>query len=773
MRLKARQPQPTNQILVKFRTPVSAPAYARAFSAQALRFGAQALPLSGQPVQPALTYQHTIDSIGWHVFRMPSPDALPATLAALRSDPNVLYAEPDQHVHLLIAPPTNPGWGQLNSSCLFPSWFNAISGDDSTFPGDPRQYDSAGWYYNWHWNVVNALGAWNVYPGYYPSATDRLTMMASNPASLPLVAVIDTGIDFNHPAFAYPGPLGTNQGDRTDVSYGGQIQTNLARDFYEGIHTDTNPLDAMDVFGHGTSVAGLVGAGPNNGGMLPGLGFMCRLVPIRIFGSDGDGLDSDLVYAITYATNNGCLLINVSAATDQGYSVALQDAVNYAWNHGTLVIAASGNDGDPTTSPNPGLTRRYPASCARVLSVGASTFVGNDIVVGGVDYTGSIITQEGPADYSNFGLSLGVLAPAGQADSIGLGTIFYNQVSDPDNQATVDEIMEEIASLDPASGLDDGEVPEYVFPYMPAPTYIVPLSDPSDPNFGSYAAIGLYNLNYGAAPGTSFACPEVVGLAALYAAKNGITQSTPNGPLRILQAIESGADNLSGDSTGGFDLDGGTAYGRINAAATLQDQNERNTNVGGVVGIAEFGETVQFSVGVNATPVNSTTVQNSATSGSPDGVYHILDLPTGNYVISANILNHPVSQMVHVTAGADVFADMIAPLTVTITPQPTFLPYGKTLPLQAAVAYNVNTKVRWILLGGPGSLTNVTTGSCTYKAPLTASPSASNMVTIEAISMADSTVSTYYTFYLVNPLPIGAPTPIGPSHPGTGPGLHP
>ncbi|HZP82030.1 MAG TPA: S8 family serine peptidase, partial [Chthonomonadaceae bacterium] len=532
---QAQQLRPLPQVLVKFRAGVSPEAFARAFSRRANQNPRLRSTVAAH--RPALTYMRSLDGLGWHLFRIPSVKALSATLDALRRQPEVLLASPNQAVQLLaLGPPSNPKWGVEDVDHTLAAYF----GYDP-----PRNYDSAFWTYSWYLETVNAVAGWDVYPGFYPGAADRIGLLSSDPSRLPLVAVIDTGLDFDHPAFKYPGKA------NGDTSNGGQIATSLARKIIGGA-TTSGTANVKDIFGHGTSVAALIAAAPNNGVGLPGLGFVSRLVPIRIYdkvGSNYVGTDADLALAIQYAADAGCLLINVSARTGNTYQPVLQDAVDYAWSHGSLVIAATGNEGS-------GTTRRWPASLARVLSVGATVYGGEGTFSG-----------EGKADYSNYGPSVTIFAPGGGV------TLFNNDAPDT-------SILGDVVN-------------EFTYLYTAAPTYAVPLASSSTNNpFNETVVDGFYqpssDPNYGELSGTSFAAPLVTGLAALYAAKNGITQATTDGPQQILQAIQRGADRLPGGLlNGGFTNE--TAYGRINAASTLQDLNNRNATVGGILGVVKNG----------------------------------------------------------------------------------------------------------------------------------------------------------------------------------------
>ena len=658
-------------------------------------------PITPDPAAPTLTFLRSIPQIKWHVFEVPDADYVRAIRDAIRLMPEVEDVCLDQRIRLLSAP-TNPKWGVPADEYNFAQLLTNL-GIDFT---PTRDYDSGGWNYSWHMEMVNAVPAWENYPGSYPTAAQRMSLPNSRK---PLVAVLDTGLDLTHPGFMAAG------GSSTDSGAGGQIATSLGVDYYNGT-TSHATADIMDVFGHGTSVAGVIAAAPNNGVGIPGLGFPARIVPVRIYGANGDGQDSDLIRGITYATDAGCVLINISARTDLGYSRAGQDAVDYAWQHNTLVVAAMGNDGSATDA-NAGLVRRYPAGYNKVLAVGATTYSGNDFTYNGYAYTGTVY-DETLASYSSYGQNGGVVAPAGDA------TLFYNSGI---NQA--DDIWSAVIS---GLGYPNGTVPEYLFTYTTAPTYTVPLSDATDPNFGAYAQQGNYGLNYGSIPGTSFACPLVVGLAALYCAKNNISQATPNAPQRILQAIERGSDNIQARPDGGFDLAFG--WGRINAQATLNETNNRGATVGGIVGIVLDGSTV---IGSNEVYLDSTAAGSLSATTTPDGVFHIINAMPGAHTLITSVNGTTLTQNITVTAGCDVSGVtlMKAPAAVQVTPQNIQLIYGRKQTFSATVTGLSNNQVAWSLpLHNGGTLTSA--GVLT--APASA-PSSSTEI-VAATSLANPSV---------------------------------
>src|SRR5262249_5396835 len=137
---------------------------------------------------------------------------------------------------------------------------------------------------------------------------------------------------------------------------------------------------------------------------------------------------------------------------------------------------------------------------------------------------------------------------------------------------------------------------EYVFIWTTAPTRLVALSDPNDPN-GLYGALGLYGLNYGYLPGTSFSAPHVAGLSALHAAKNRMSQA-PGAPQQLLRALELGAQQGNTRTVGGSDPYFG--YGLIDCFGTMNDLNPRSATVGGCLGQLTVAGTPVGNISITA-----------------------------------------------------------------------------------------------------------------------------------------------------------------------------
>jgi subtilisin family serine protease len=154
------------------------------------------------------------------------------------------------------------------------------------------------------------------------------------------VAVVDSGVQANHPDLAgrvRPGAAVVN----------GAVQTGAG---------------GTDVNGHGTHVAGIVGAGENGIGVV-GVAPEVTILPVRVLDANGVGPNSDIGKGITWAVDHGAKVINVSIGSDTK-SASVSTAVDYAVDHGVVVVAAAGNGG-PTGNP------RYPAALAKVIAVGA------------------------------------------------------------------------------------------------------------------------------------------------------------------------------------------------------------------------------------------------------------------------------------------------------------------------------------------------------------------------------------------------------------------
>ena len=185
-----------------------------------------------------------------------------------------------------------------------------------------------------------------------------------------LVAVLDTGVDLDHPDLA------------------SKVRDDIDWDFVDGDDV------AEDIHGHGTHVAGIVAAATNNGVGVAGMGWEATILPIRVVGPAGaDSLA--LAEAISYTVDHGADVINLSLGSQTVCPPVVQQAVNYAHAHDVVLVAAAGNDGTNVQS--------FPANCYYVLGVAAT----------GPD--------DARADFSNYGTHITVAAPGSNIYSTALG----------------------------------------------------------------------------------------------------------------------------------------------------------------------------------------------------------------------------------------------------------------------------------------------------------------------------------------------------------------
>lgn len=172
-----------------------------------------------------------------------------------------------------------------------------------------------------------------------------------------IVAVIDSGIDSNHPdlvASIYHNP--SEQRNGRDDDSNGLVDDVSGWNFAASGNGNNDTTDTSD--SHGTHVSGTIAArGDNNQGVV-GVCPNARILPVKVLDEDG-GYVSDFVKGIDYAVQMGAAVINISLG-GSGYSQSEQNVFNRTEAAGVLVVVASGNDGInldispdyPTSYPN-------------------------------------------------------------------------------------------------------------------------------------------------------------------------------------------------------------------------------------------------------------------------------------------------------------------------------------------------------------------------------------------------------------------------------------
>lgn len=181
----------------------------------------------------------------------------------------------------------------------------------------------------------------------YPQTRDNLTLIGMEAAwavqpganAAVKVAVIDSGVDATHPDLA------------------GALDLADSYNFADG---NTQIFDAS---GHGTRVAGIIGATGNNGEGIAGIAYGCQIMALDVADTSGTVTTARVASAVNWAAAHGAQIINLSLSFS-GNSQLLQEACDAAAEAGALLVAAAGNE-------NQGISPVYPASYDSVLGVGA------------------------------------------------------------------------------------------------------------------------------------------------------------------------------------------------------------------------------------------------------------------------------------------------------------------------------------------------------------------------------------------------------------------
>ncbi len=206
-----------------------------------------------------------------------------------------------------------------------------------------------------------------------------------------IVGVLDTGVDWMHEdlrrALAVNSREDYNKNgmfdawpiDQTVDGVGGDLDgiDNDGNGYvddvigYDFVDQDTRNLGddrerdpfPFDEQGHGTSVAGVISATPNNKVGIAGLAFDARVLALRAFDATGNAEEDDIAAAIVYAVLRGARVINMSFG-DGVDAPVLRDAVRFAASFGCTLVASAGNSGL--------ITRQFPAGYDDVIAVGST-----------------------------------------------------------------------------------------------------------------------------------------------------------------------------------------------------------------------------------------------------------------------------------------------------------------------------------------------------------------------------------------------------------------
>jgi subtilisin family serine protease len=236
-----------------------------------------------------------LEQPGWTHVRLGAGQAVTEALLAYQNDPDVEYVQPN-YIYRATAVPSDPEYGQL--------WAFKNTGQTITNANFSPTHGTEG-------DDMNIERAWDL-------ITD---------CSSVVVAVVDSGVNYTQQ------DLAANMWNGSPSGF-----PNHGSDFVD------NDLDPMDLFGHGTHVAGIIGAVGNNATGTTGVCWKASIMAVRVLDATGSGSDATIIQGINFAIAHGAKVINMSLGGG-GASQALSDAITAAQNSDVVVVVAAGNDG--------------------------------------------------------------------------------------------------------------------------------------------------------------------------------------------------------------------------------------------------------------------------------------------------------------------------------------------------------------------------------------------------------------------------------------------
>jgi subtilisin family serine protease len=291
---------------------------------------------------------------GVHVLRARRGKVL-ATIRALRGRPGIRYAEPD-YVMREAATPNDPSfflqWGYRNTG-------QSVNGETGT-PGADE----------------HVVPAWDISTG------NRSVVIGE----------VDSGADYTHPDLA--ANIWSNPGGIGGCAAGTHG--------YNVITSKCDPMDDETVYGgHGTHVAGIMGAIGNNGIGIAGVNWKTTILPVKWVSSSGSGTTTDLIAALDWLIKAKQAGVNVRVVNDSevfvgtAYSQALSDEIDLLGQHGILFVTAAGNTGENNDNP---AVRRYPCGYDRPTEICVAASNRQDRLPSWANYGATTVDLVAPGD---------------------------------------------------------------------------------------------------------------------------------------------------------------------------------------------------------------------------------------------------------------------------------------------------------------------------------------------------------------------------------------
>jgi hypothetical protein len=213
-------------------------------------------------------------------------------------------------------------------------------------------------YFSRQWGLYND-GSISFFPALNDADIDmELAWDIEQGNSSIVIAVLDAGLKLDHPDIS--GRVWVNNNEIANIL---DDDNNGYIDDIQGWDFVNNDNDPTDDHGHGTNVAGIIGADATNNIGYAGVDWNSKLMICKILDQNNSGLYSWWTEAIYYAVDNGANVINMSVG-GSGFSNSMQDAVNYAYNNGVTIVACMMNENNNVTY--------YPAGYQNTIAVGST-----------------------------------------------------------------------------------------------------------------------------------------------------------------------------------------------------------------------------------------------------------------------------------------------------------------------------------------------------------------------------------------------------------------